>query len=499
MMKTKLLFQRFFASLLLLAVSALSWAYDFEENGIYYNRLEGTNVEVTYKNGVPYSGDVTIPATVTHEATIYNVTAIGESAFSGCTGLTTVTIPGSVTSIGNAAFWACHSLTTVNIPGSVTSIGYGAFASCIELESVNISEGVASIGMSAFNSCAKLTTINIPESVTSIGVGAFLNCSSLPAIDYVRYADTYLVGATDKNQSFYAIKWGTRFIGSEAFSDCTNLTDIVIPNSVTYIDQEAFYNCTKLDRVCNLSATPQELGSDNPFSGSGTPTLYVPIGSLATYTGNASWLAIFGENIKELQHVDVTIPAGGTRTFCNFVDLDFSGVSGLKAYIISGFSPSTGTLTLTRVTNVPAGTGLLLRGEEGNYEVPVLATDMYYSNMLKGVNEAIMLSPTEGDYTNFILADGTHGVGFYPVSETAEFAAGKAYLQMPTAKVPTLGGGEARAFILDFENEEATGIGFTKATAAPQEDGVYYDLTGRRVEKPSKGFYIMNGKKMFIQ
>lgn len=131
--------------------------------------------------------------------------------------------------------------------------------------------------------------------------------------------------------------------------------------------------------------------------------------------------------------------------------------------------------------------------------MPVRATDMYYSNMLKGVNEAVMLAPTEGENTNFILADGTHGIGFYPVSETAEFDAGKAYLQMPTSKVPTLGGGsEARCFIINFEDEEATGIGFTKATA-PQEDGVYYDLTGRRVEKPSKGFYILNGKKMFIQ
>lgn len=262
-------------------------------------------------------------------------------------------------------------------------------------------------------------------------------------------------------------------------------------------NKEAFYNCTSLTRVYNLSATPQELGND-AFYNIGTPTLYVPKGCVNTYKNNAKWSAAFGENIEEPQHVDVTITAAETRTFCSFVDLDFSEVSGLKAYIISGFSPSTGTLTLTPVTHVPAGTGLLLRGEEGVYNVPILATDMYYSNMLKGVNEAVMLAPTEGDYTNFILADGTHGIGFYPVSETAEFAAGKAYLQMPTAKVPVSGDSEARCFIINFDDEEATGIGFTKATA-PQEDGVYYDLTGRRVEKPSKGFYILNGKKMFIQ
>lgn len=124
---------------------------------------------------------------------------------------------------------------------------------------------------------------------------------------------------------------------------------------------------------------------------------------------------------------------------------------------------------------------------------------MYYSNLLKGAVNAIILTPTEGEYTNFILANGKHGIGFYP-AEAGVLDERKAYLQMPTAKVPAPGGdSEARCFILDFENEEATGIGFTKATAAPQEDGVYYDLTGRRVEKPSKGFYIMNGKKLFIQ
>lgn len=83
-MKHKLLFQRFFASLLLLAVSTLSWAYDFEVNGIYYN-ISGSNATVTYGSN-KYSGDVTIPSTVTYNATVYKVTNIGNNAFFGCFG-----------------------------------------------------------------------------------------------------------------------------------------------------------------------------------------------------------------------------------------------------------------------------------------------------------------------------------------------------------------------------------------------------------------------------
>ncbi len=228
----------------------------------------------------------------------------------------------------------------------------------------------------------------------------------------------------------------------------------------------------------------------------------IEIGSYTVYyrvKGDAEHrdLAAQTLNVTISNSVDVTMSETETRTFCSDQDLDFSGVSGLKAYIVSGFNPLTGTLTLTPVTQVPAGTGLLLHGEPGNYDVPVSETYMYYTNLLKGVTEATVINPTDGIYTNFILANGSYGIGFYTISVSDELAAGKAYLQIPTAKVP--GDSDARCFILDFENGEATGIGSTKA-ATPKEDGVYYDLTGRRVEKPSKkGIYILNGKKIWVK
>ena len=81
-------------------------AYDFEVDGIYYNKLSSTTVEVA---DCPdkITGDVTIPETVTYEGSTYSVTSIGESAFDGCSSLTSISIPNSVTSIGNGAFFNC--------------------------------------------------------------------------------------------------------------------------------------------------------------------------------------------------------------------------------------------------------------------------------------------------------------------------------------------------------------------------------------------------------
>ena len=112
-------------------------AYDFEVDGIYYN-VNGNEVTVTYQGNSTnsytekYSGDVTIPATVTSlDGTTYIVTSIGNHAFSDCFGLTSVTIPNSVTSIGDYAFSGCSGLTSVTIPNSVSSISYGSFTNCI--------------------------------------------------------------------------------------------------------------------------------------------------------------------------------------------------------------------------------------------------------------------------------------------------------------------------------------------------------------------------------
>ncbi len=222
------------------------------------------------------------------------VTSIGEYAFSNCPNLVNVSIPNSVTSIGYEAFSYCPSLTSVTIPERVATIGTYAFLRCTNLKSMIIPDSVTTIGNGAFAGCINLTSITIGSAVTSIGDSAFseeklveiynrsslnittgstdhgfigqyaLNVytpssgeSKLDTTDdgYVFYADgndIYLVGYTgsnttltlpnDYNGSNYAIY-------KYAFYYSTNLTNVVIPKSVTIIGKSAFSACQNLANV----------------------------------------------------------------------------------------------------------------------------------------------------------------------------------------------------------------------------------------------------------
>ena len=171
-----------------------------------------------------------------------SVTSIGNDAFYGCTGLTSIVIGNSVTTIGDWAFGRCTELTSITIPNSVTSIGWSAFYGCTGLTSITIPNSVTSIRYRAFSGCSGLTSIEIPNSVTSIGDGAFEGCKGLTSI---------------------TIPNSVTSIGSDAFRGCTGLTSITIPNSVTSIGGNAFYNCTGLKTVYNFSNLTFSKGSSN--------------------------------------------------------------------------------------------------------------------------------------------------------------------------------------------------------------------------------------------
>ena len=281
---------RFSLLLLALLLPATATAHDFEVDGIYYN-INGNEVSVTYKGTYvesfsnEYSGSVTIPSTVTYNATTYFVTSIGKSAFNDCTLLTSVVIPNSVTEIGFSAFEGCTGLTSIEIPNSVTIIGYCAFWGCSGLTSIVIPNSVTSIGDKLFYDCRGLTSVTIPNSVISIGDAAFWGCSGLTSI---------------------VIPNSVTSIGDYAFGFCTSLTSIDIPNSVTTIGKRAFYESDWLNDVYSYITDPTAITMgdyvfERNLADYDVRTLHVPLGSVAAYQADTRWSQYFG-TIVEMEH-----------------------------------------------------------------------------------------------------------------------------------------------------------------------------------------------------
>ena len=182
-----------------------------------------------------------------------SVTTIGESAFRGLDGLTSITLPDSVTTIGNHAFSGCRGLTSVIIPDGVTSIGDSAFAYCSGLTGVTIPDSVATIGERAFEACSNLTSMTIPfvgatkdgDSNTNLGYFFGLGYNSYGRVIITPPTDMGVLISIPESLTTVVITGGTS-IGSRAFSECSNITSITLPDSVTSIGEYAFYGCSGL-------------------------------------------------------------------------------------------------------------------------------------------------------------------------------------------------------------------------------------------------------------
>ncbi len=223
-----------------------------EVDGIFYN-LDNTNKTATVTSSkAEYSGEVNIPLSINYDGNNYSVTSIGEQAFSYCTGLTSIDISNSVTSIGTEAFYGCSGLTSIYIPNSVTSIGSGAFSGTAWYDKQP--DGLVYAGMVAYKykgTMPENTKIVLKDGTLGIAEGAFSYCTGLTSIDIPNsvteikdYTFSGCPGLTSID-----IPNSVTSIGSSAFIDCKGLTTITIPNSVTYIGNSAFYGCSGLTSI----------------------------------------------------------------------------------------------------------------------------------------------------------------------------------------------------------------------------------------------------------
>lgn len=283
--------------------------YDsFVVNGVVYTTTSDNTVAVTSNYYGTYSGDITIPATVTH--TVYSnyeiitltfkVTSIEDYAFSDCSGLTSITLPSTLRTIGSNAFYGCTGLTSVTIPNGVESINSSAFQECTGLRSVVMPNTVTSIGDGLFYGCTSLTNVQLSSSIKQMS-GTFFGCTSLTSIE-VPYSVTtlYRTFAGCSQLANVVLHESLATIDNRAFEDCAALTSLYIPNSVTTIGEkafnnsgltsleipctttqikrDAFLNCTQLMSVTSRAITPPAMINSGCFSNEtyDLASLYVP-------------------------------------------------------------------------------------------------------------------------------------------------------------------------------------------------------------------------------
>lgn len=309
------------------------------------------------------------------------VTVIGDKAFYGCSALIDVTIPINITTIGDWTFFGCSGLTSLLIPDGVESIGEAAFRDCSGLTSLTIPDSVTSIGKDAFAYCRGLNTVIIPDNVTSIGDGAFAGCPNLiltitkgsVAEGYAKEEKirfSYLNGEDADKSAGVGAQWkyilnddyamitgyleeeprGDMMIPSEidgyivteidslSFYQCSNLTSVTIPNSITNIGFRTFQGCYNI-----TSATlPNSLTSiENAVFASCSALTNITIPDSVTSIGVYAF-----EHCKKL--TSIIIPDGVT----SIGDGAFNGCGKLTSVTIPASVTSIGTSVFANCPNL---------------------------------------------------------------------------------------------------------------------------------------------------
>lgn len=200
-----------------------------------------TEVETTQKN-------VFLP----NEIDGYPIGDIGESAFENNDSIERVTLPKQLKNIRKNAFRNCKNLKTINIPSSVSVIEENSFANCTSLKKISLLNDIIIILDKAFDGCTQLEKINMPGTSCLLNKDVFDNTAFYNNESNwengVLYVGHCLVTAKGIKNT-YKVKEGTTTIASSAFENNVSMTDVVLPDSITYIGYLAFDGCESLNSI----------------------------------------------------------------------------------------------------------------------------------------------------------------------------------------------------------------------------------------------------------
>ena len=401
------------------------------------------------------------------------VTSLGESCFSYCTSLEYIYIPSTVEVLGKQCFFNSSGLTSIDLEEGLTTIGQGCFEQCVSLSSLTIPSTVTVIGRQAFNSCTSLESLTvfattpptisgsntfqytdcpiyvpceslddyktasywqdvasriqpiqgtcpklmakysngdkyikacdsstvlsrdeirasgyeysamtdavIGDCVTRIGTinGGFYDCTSLSSVTIPNSVTSLYTGAFRNCTSLTSITIpsGVTYVGEASFNQCTSLTSVTLPSGVTEIATYAFYNCTSLQSVTIEATTPPTLGDTQVFKYTNNCPIYVPCESIDTYKAANKW-SYYASRIQPIPNSCpqtlqwVTFNNGDTIPS----DLDIYGFSGTGVDLVNTFAYSS-TLNFTQTRNT-VEYSVSCNGEMGCWsDVDILATD----------------------------------------------------------------------------------------------------------------------------
>ena len=506
-------------------------------------------------------------------------TSIGDYAFYGCTALHTVDIPSGnkLTTIGNSCFDSDAKLKTISFPASspLTTIGSSAFSGC-ELLTDNFKSlantQLKTVGTNAFYNCKKLTYVDFPSTIQSIGGGnVFGNDLELIGISIptgnsyytssygyplltkdgktllcypakhttltnynpmtADFVDGYLVPSTVTKLDDYAFQGcqdlhivlpkALTTIGSYAFDQCTQMTELTIPENVTSFGFGALSNCNNLTALYMLPTTPPSIITSAAGGFSNTTkentNLYVKTSVKDTYAGTFGWGGTYKLFKAEPTNLIPYTPTQKYQSRCFDFDADFNFTSSsLQVYTITGYNQTANKLDTAIIKYVPSR--ISGGNNQGSYTgVIIKATPNTAYTFRIGEN-----SNPASVGTNFLRGcPGTHWVygktGYTAVppsyyglngnkmrryTKAGRVPYNRAYLDDSAGLmgIPT-NLAEIQIVSFDDDDSDVTGIDSVDYEQSTNGKSGWYTLDGVKLNvKPTqKGLYIKDGKKVVIK